>query len=119
MAEGFKYESYVKEVLNQIEENNALALEEMGRVIKNDARRRVRKDTGEGEQSIGYRVDPEKSRVVIGSTLWRLIFLEMGTRKMRAYRFLRPAAMTNIRVLKKAAEGQLKFRSKVRRKWKK
>ena len=73
----------------------ANALKEAADVIKGEAIPKVRTRTGKTRASIESAVDKLGLRAYVGSNWFVSRFLEHGTRKMRAYPFLRPAIDRN------------------------
>ena len=73
----------------------ANALKEAADVIKGEAIPKVRTRTGKTRASIESAVDKLGLRAYVGSNWFVSRFLEHGTKRMRAYPFLRPAISKN------------------------
>jgi len=73
----------------------ANALEEAADVVKSAAIPNVRKRTGKTRASIESAVDKQGLKAYVGSNWFVSRFLERGTKRMRAYPFLRPAIDKN------------------------
>ena len=95
--------------INEKNEAVARALEAIGLTAERHAKERCPVDTGRLRNSISHAVAAENEQAVyIGSNVEYAAYVELGTSRMKAQPFLKPAATTHAYEYKQIAEIQLK-----------
>jgi HK97 gp10 family phage protein len=95
-----KYISYVDAFIKGLEKPIEEALTAMGEILVSEAKARCKVDTNRLRDSIEYEVNKDTLRV--GTNVEYAPFVELGTSKMAARPFLRPALLENKQALEKA-----------------
>lgn len=95
MRAEWKYTSNVGEIKGMMKANIFNALDAVGVFVEGEAMERCPVDTGNLKGSINHAVVSE-NEVQIGTNVDYGVYVEMGTYKMAAQPFLRPACESNI-----------------------
>lgn len=101
-----KFTSNRAAVLAAVNAANSRALEIMGGKAESYAKQLCPVDTGRLRNSITHQQQDENTEIV-GSNVEYSVFVEMGTRKMKAQPYLRPAAENHGPEYKAIWEGEL------------
>ena len=94
-------------VYRQLKDNEERALEAIGIFVRGEAQVRCPVDTGNLKNSIDYKVLEAQKKVVIGTNVEYAIYVEKGTRKMRAQPYLTPALEENKKRIEELAAEYL------------
>lgn len=84
------------------------ALEKIGMRAETHAKEYAPVDTGRLRNSITYEVNESEMDVEIGSEVEYAVFQELGTRKMAAHPFLKPAVINHTSEYKQILENSFK-----------
>lgn len=107
-----KFKSYEKEVKKEIKRAELLAMELVGHMVESEAIEIARDKrvhhTGKLIQNMGHEVIEKDKVVRIGNPIKYSIYNEMGTYKMPARPFLKPAAYENFKAIKTLFEKAFK-----------
>ena len=101
-----KFTDNSAEILKAFEEATARGLEKIGLTAEGYAKSNAPVDTGRLRNSITHEVDGQE--VYIGSNVEYAIYVEMGTVKMKAQPFLKPAATEHSRTYRAILEAEYK-----------
>ena len=101
------FTSHVPEALNSLKAKKARALEIIGGKAETYAKQLCPVDTGNLRNSITHKQFDENTEV-IGTNVEYAPYVELGTRKMRARPYLRPAAENHSAEYRKVVEMELK-----------
>lgn len=101
------FESHADEVLEAMESARQRALEMIGLQAEGYAQLLAPVDTGRLRNSITHAVIDENS-VAIGTNVEYAIYQELGTSKMKAQPYLKPAVMEHLNEYKEIAESAMK-----------
>ena len=82
-------------IINQVKQNLVDKLEVIGGFVEGAARLLCPADTHNLERSLTHKVIAEDQSVIIGSPVEYAPFVELGTYKMEAQPYLRPAVLDN------------------------
>jgi HK97 gp10 family phage protein len=99
------YKSRIPKVIKQLSKNEQDALNAMGLFVTSETKKRAPVDTGRLRSS--YRHDVGDHFVRIGTNVKYAIYLEYGTRKMKARSHLGPAMRQNRKKIKALAAKYL------------
>lgn len=94
--------------VNAKNEAVAAALEAIGLTAERHAKERCPVDTGRLRNSISHAVKEDEQAVYIGTNVEYAAYVELGTSRMKAQPYLKPAATTHAAEYKQIAEIQLK-----------
>lgn len=100
-------ESHASEVLDAMKTAKQAALEAIGLQAEGYAQLLAPVDTGRLRNSITHQVIDEES-VAIGTNVEYAIYQELGTSKMKAQPYLRPAVVEHIDEYKEISEQAMK-----------
>lgn len=100
------FTSYKQEVLSAVNQAITNALEICGGIAESYAKAICPVDTGRLSNSITHLQEDERTEV-IGTNVEYAPYVELGTRKMVARPYLRPAIESHIRDYKKVLQGEL------------
>lgn len=95
-------------VLNLMEDATIKALTKIGAKAETYAKGYAPVDTGRLRNSIMFEVNSSEMDVSLGSEIFYSVFQELGTRKMKAHPFLKPAMMNHTEEYKQILENNLK-----------
>lgn len=101
-----KFTSNRAAVLSAVEAAKARALEIMGGMAESYAKQLAPVDTGNLRNSITHR-QLDGDTEIVGSAVEYAPYQELGTRKMKAQPYLRPAIENHIQEYKHVAENEL------------
>lgn len=96
------------EVLENLSEAMLRALERVGMQAEGYAKDLCPVDTGNLRNSIGHKVDDAEQAVYIGTNVDYAPYVELGTVKMDAQPFLKPAAADHRQTYQNIVEDELK-----------
>ena len=101
-----KFTDNSAEILEAFEQATARGLEKIGLTAEGYAKKNAPVDTGRLRNSITHEVDGQE--VYIGSNVEYAPYVEMGTVKMKAQPFLKPAATEHSRTYRAILEAEYK-----------
>lgn len=108
----YTFKDNTDEVLDALEKAIENGLTAIGMTAEGHAKRKITDypavDTGRLRNSITYAVKADEKAVYIGTNVEYAPYVELGTRKMRARPFLKPAATEHNDEYKKIMEAALK-----------
>ena len=84
-----KFTDNLKKVTQSLEDMRRQSLEDIGDMVTQEAKKRTAVDTGKAKAGWGFSVD--KDTVSIGNKEEHMVYLEHGTRHMKAQPALQPA----------------------------
>ena len=96
------------QVINTTNQAVAAALEAMGLQAEKYAKLNAAVDTGRLRNSITHRTHTSEKKVYIGTNVEYAPYVEMGTYKMSAQPYLRPACANHLDEYRKIAQTYLK-----------
>lgn len=102
-----RIESHADEVLDTLSSAKQAALEAIGLQAEGYAQLLAPVDTGRLRNSISHSIIDDNS-VAIGTNVEYAIYQEMGTSRMKAQPYLKPAVMEHLSEYKEIAEEALK-----------
>lgn len=102
------YKSFRSQVEKELKDRIGKSLDEVGKHIADDARRRVPVDTGTLKGTIDYEIDEDKNRITIGANTDYAINVEKGSSNQKAQPFITPAVMSNIKEIESTVEDNMK-----------
>lgn len=106
MANDFKFTSNLPNVTKALQSAREASLESIGDLITESARRKTAVDTGRAKAGWGFSVADDT--VTIGNSVKHMVYLEYGTRRMRAQPALRPAVDESTREIESIVKAKLK-----------
>jgi HK97 gp10 family phage protein len=101
------YQSYKRQVLQALTQKENAALEAIGLFVEGEAKLRCTVDTGNLRGSIDHKVVESEKAVHTGTNVEYAVYVEKGTRKMKAQPYLTPAVEENISKIKRITEQYL------------
>lgn len=101
-----KYTSYKAERLQDVKSKIARALEVIGGTAEGYAKKLCPVDTGNLRNSIAHEMRGENT-VAVGTNVHYAPYVELGTRKMRAQPYLRPAVENHRKEYEAIAKQEL------------
>ena len=101
----FEVEDHTEEVLDSIERAKARALEKIGLVAEDYAKRLCPVDTGGLRNSITHTTDDEAA--YIGTNVEYAVYVEMGTVNTPAQPYLKPAAADHMEKYRSILKSEL------------
>lgn len=102
------FESHLGELLNALPEQIEAALTAIGMVAETHAKEECPVDTGRLRNSISHDTDLAANAAIIGSNVEYAAYVELGTSRMRARPYLRPACENHTDEYKSLVEAALK-----------
>ena len=102
----FSFVSHKDEVLTAVQEAIVKGLEICGGMAESHAKDLCPKRTGNLQNSITHQQEDEKTEV-IGTNVEYAPYVELGTRKMAARPYLRPALENHIREYEAVLSGEI------------
>ena len=102
----FELIDHSDEVIDDMKKTMGRALEKIGMVGEAYAKEECPVDTGTLRNSISHAVDDNTA--IIGTNVEYAPYVELGTSKMDAQPYLRPAVENHIKEYKEIAKGELK-----------
>lgn len=102
----FELIDHSDEVIDEMKKTMERALEKIGMVGEAYAKEECPVDTGTLRNSISHAVDDNTA--IIGTNVEYAPYVELGTSKMDAQPYLRPAVENHIKEYKEIAKGELK-----------
>lgn len=102
------FESHLGELLDALPEQIEAALTAIGMVAETHAKEYCPVDTGRLRNSISHDTDMSVNAAIIGTNVEYAAYVELGTSKMRAQPYLRPAALEHSDEYKSLVEAALK-----------
>lgn len=102
----FELIDHSDEVIDEMKKTMERALEKIGMVGEAYAKEECPVDTGTLRDSISHAVDDNTT--IIGTNVEYAPYVELGTSKMDAQPYLRPAVENHIKEYKEIAKGELK-----------
>lgn len=102
----FELIDHSDEVIDEMKKTMEWALEKIGMVGEAYAKEECPVDTGTLRDSISHAVDDNTA--IIGTNVEYAPYVELGTSKMDAQPYLRPAVENHIKEYKEIAKGELK-----------
>lgn len=102
----FELIDHSDEVIDEMKKTMERALEKIGIVGEAYAKEKCPVDTGTLRNSISHAVD--NNTAIIGTNVEYAPYVELGTFKMDAQPYLRPAVENHIKEYKEIAKGELK-----------
>ena len=102
----FELIDHSDEVIDDMKKTMERALEKIGMVGEAYAKEECPVDTGTLRNSISHAVDDNTA--IIGTNVEYAPYVELGTSKMDAQPYLRPAVENHIKEYKEIAKGELK-----------
>lgn len=102
----FELIDHSDEVIDEMKKTMERALEKIGMVGEAYAKEECPVDTGRLRNSISHAVDDNTA--IIGTNVEYAPYVELGTSKMDAQPYLRPAVENHIKEYKEIAKGELK-----------
>lgn len=102
------FESHLGEFLDALPEQIEQALIAIGMTAETHAKEECPVDTGRLRNSITHEVDMSDQAAIIGTNVEYAAYVELGTSKMRAQPYLRPAALEHSDEYKSLVEAALK-----------
>lgn len=102
----FELIDHSDEVIDEMKKTMERALEKIGMVGEAYAKEECPVDTGTLRDSISHVVDDNTA--IIGTNVEYAPYVELGTSKMDAQPYLRPAVENHIKEYKEIAKGELK-----------
>ena len=102
----FELIDHSDEVIDEMKKAMERALEKIGMVGEAYAKEECPVDTGTLRNSISHAVDDNTA--IIGTNVEYAPYVELGTSKMDAQPYLRPAVENHIKEYKEIAKGELK-----------
>lgn len=102
----FELIDHSDEVIDEMKKTMERALEKIGMVGEAYAKEECPVDTGTLRDSISHAVDDNTA--IIGTNVEYAPYVELGTSKMDAQPYLRPAVENHIKEYKEIAKGELK-----------
>lgn len=102
----FELIDHSDEVIDEMKKTMERALEKIGMVGEAYAKEECPVDTGTLRNSISHAVDDNTA--IIGTNVEYAPYVELGTSKMDARPYLRPAVENHIKEYKEIAKGELK-----------
>ena len=106
MAQSVSFTSHKKEVMDAVQQAIDRGLEICGGMAESYAKRRCPVDTGNLRNSITHQQYDDKTEV-IGTNVEYAPYVELGTVRMKARPFLRPAAENHKEEYKAILENEL------------
>lgn len=106
----FRFIDNSDKVKEAFEEQILQALEGIGATVTMRAKDKAPVDTGALQADIRYEVAPEESAVYIGNTkeIPYAVYQELGTSKMQAHPYLKPACMESKGAIQRIVKGTMK-----------
>lgn len=108
MSAQVTFESHLGEFLDALPEQIEQALIAIGMTAETHAKEECPVDTGRLRNSITHEVDMSDQAAIIGTNVEYAAYVELGTSKMRAQPYLRPAALEHSDEYKSLVEAALK-----------
>lgn len=102
----FELIDHSDEVIDEMKKTMERALEKIGMVGEAYAKEECPVDTGTLRDSISHAIDDNTA--IIGTNVEYAPYVELGTSKMDAQPYLRPAVENHIKEYKEIAKGELK-----------
>ena len=102
----FELIDHSDEVIDEMKKAMERALEKIGMVGEAYAKEECPVDTGTLRNSISHAVDDNTA--IIGTNVEYAPYVELGTSKMDAQPYLRPAVENHVKEYKEIAKGELK-----------
>lgn len=98
---------YTQQVLDEVDSHTKSVLNEIGKMVAEEAKEIVPVDTGALKGSITHEVTNDS--VTVGSPLDYSVYVELGTSKMAAQPYIRPAFENNQPKIKALVEKGYKL----------
>ena len=112
MAESFSFKitaNNIDEVMKAKDEYVERALEAIGAQVENYAKLKCPVDTGNLRNSITHQYSTNEQAEYVGTPVEYAAYVELGTSRMKAQPYLKPAVMDHVDELKRIAEAALKW----------
>jgi len=100
----FEFNSFFDLAINTLTETENRVLEAIGFYVEGEAKLRCPVDTGNLRSSLDHKIDGKE--IIVGTNVEYAIYVEKGTRRMRAQPYLTPAIENNINNIKAIAERE-------------